>query len=245
MSGKKYILYMHIISQDISEYNYDKYYIGITCRKNPKERWGKNGEGYKQQIFYNAIQKYGWDNIEHKIVYDNLNKEEAIKLEQEMIQKYNSTLGNKGYNVTAGGEGLNKVKSKKAKLVYCIDLKKAFRSAKVASEFTGDNEYTINNKCREFDLNREVRVGYRWCYENKIYKCFDEVSRYNAKSVIYLKDNSIYASVFHANKVIGYNFNRHSVLTVDTYKKKLKNNTLLKKDRLMYLNDYLKIFDYT
>ena len=35
-----------------------KIYIGMTCQK-PKDRWGKDGNGYKGQPFYNAIQKYG------------------------------------------------------------------------------------------------------------------------------------------------------------------------------------------
>ena len=39
-----------------------KKYIGITCQK-PKNRWGKNGEGYKfQPKFYNSIVKNGWNN---------------------------------------------------------------------------------------------------------------------------------------------------------------------------------------
>lgn len=76
-----YKVYYHKVSKEISGYDFDKYYIGISCKKNLIERWGRNGEGYKVQPFYNAIQKYGWDNIEHKILFENLTVEEAKNME--------------------------------------------------------------------------------------------------------------------------------------------------------------------
>lgn len=37
---------------------------------------GKNGNRYnKSTVFYKAIQKYGWDNIIHEILYSDLTKE--------------------------------------------------------------------------------------------------------------------------------------------------------------------------
>ena len=48
-----------------------KSYIGIT--KNTNKRFGTNGNGYKNQPkFWNAIQKYGWENFTHEIIEDNL-----------------------------------------------------------------------------------------------------------------------------------------------------------------------------
>lgn len=70
---------------------------------NPIRRWAK-GLGYKSCThFFNAIVKYGWDNIKHEILYTDLTKEEAEIKEKELIKKYNSNNPNYGYNIQAGG----------------------------------------------------------------------------------------------------------------------------------------------
>ena len=87
-----------------------KIYVGITCRE-PERRWA-NGKGYKRSHgqsvgdshFYNAIKKYGWDNIDHRIVAQNMTIEEASAMEKELIAKYDSTNPEKGYNITSGGQ---------------------------------------------------------------------------------------------------------------------------------------------
>lgn len=81
-----------------------KVYIGITMQE-PEKRWGVNGCNYKSSPhFYSAIQKYGWDNFEHNILFTNLTKEEACLKEQELIKQFNSMDRNFGYNSTSGGE---------------------------------------------------------------------------------------------------------------------------------------------
>lgn len=80
-----------------------KVYIGITS-KNVKKRWD-NGNGYaKNAHFYSAIQKYGWENFEHQILFCNLSKDEACQKEIELIAKHNSNNRKYGYNISSGGE---------------------------------------------------------------------------------------------------------------------------------------------
>lgn len=93
---------MYTVYQHKNKIN-GKIYIGITMQK-PEQRW-RYGEGYKSSPhFYAAIQKYGWDNFEHNILFQNLTKEEACKKEQEFIAKFNSINREFGYNSTSGGE---------------------------------------------------------------------------------------------------------------------------------------------
>ena len=79
-----------------------KRYIGIT-KQIPEERW-RNGSNYKESPhFYAAIQKYGWDAFEHKILFTNLTKEEACKKEKELIKKHKTQDREYGYNILEGG----------------------------------------------------------------------------------------------------------------------------------------------
>jgi group I intron endonuclease len=97
---KSYCVYIH--ENKIN----GKKYVGQTCQK-PKDRWD-SGRGYKTCTYFNhAIQKYGWDNFEHIIVAENLTKEEANKIEKELISFYDTMNPQYGYNLTSGGEGIS------------------------------------------------------------------------------------------------------------------------------------------
>lgn len=95
-----YTIYMHRNKSN------GKVYIGQTCQK-PNQRW-QNGKGYEKCVlFYNAIQKYGFDGFDHEILFEVETKEEADEKEIEMIAYYDSTNRDKGYNLTEGGQGIS------------------------------------------------------------------------------------------------------------------------------------------
>lgn len=98
---KKYCVYLHTVPKEISGYDCDKYYVGMTS--NFKKRWEFCGCNYKGQVFYNAIQKYGWDNLKHEILYSDLSKEEASDLEIKTISELKSNERKYGYNIASGG----------------------------------------------------------------------------------------------------------------------------------------------
>ena len=62
----------------------NKKYIGIT-KQNTKYRWGHGTNYSNNKHFTNAIKKYSWENIQHKILYEHLTKEEAEQKEIELI----------------------------------------------------------------------------------------------------------------------------------------------------------------
>lgn len=96
---KSHTVYMHICPNS-------KVYVGLTCQS-VEGRWN-GGEGYKhQKLFYRAIQKYGWDNIQHIIVVSNVTLDDACELERQLIAYYQSNNPNYGYNLTDGGEGIS------------------------------------------------------------------------------------------------------------------------------------------
>ena len=94
ISNNNYIVYKHTFPNG-------KVYIGITSNST-RRRW-REGHGYKsQKHLYNAILKYGWDNIKHEILYSNITKEEACTKEKDLIKYYKSL--NISYNNSNGGE---------------------------------------------------------------------------------------------------------------------------------------------
>lgn len=91
-----YCVYAHINKTN------NKIYIGQTCQK-PEYRWNR-GKNYKEcPYFYNAIEKYGWDGFEHRIIASNLTKNEADNFEKLLIQNLNTMNPSIGYNLRAGG----------------------------------------------------------------------------------------------------------------------------------------------
>ena len=89
--SKRFTVYKHTSKNN-------KVYIGITSQE-PQKRW-KNGLGYKNNdYFYRSIQKYGWDNFRHEILFENLTEDEAIKKEAELINLFKSYMYEYGYNI--------------------------------------------------------------------------------------------------------------------------------------------------
>lgn len=107
MEQRNYVVYLHI-----NKIN-NKKYVGIT-KQNLNQRF-KNGYGYNvysdntpQSAFSRAIKKYGWENFEHKILFNNLTLTEANWKEREAIKFYRTFTGFQdcnGYNMTLGGDG--------------------------------------------------------------------------------------------------------------------------------------------
>ena len=96
ITNDKYCVYVHI-----NKIN-GKIYVGQTGQ-DINRRW-RDGEGYKPcTYFYNAIQKYGWDNFEHIICLSDLSLEDANDFEEMLIKKMNTTNPQKGYNLKFGG----------------------------------------------------------------------------------------------------------------------------------------------
>ena len=195
--NKKYTVYMHI-----NKIN-NKKYIGLT-KQSCQERWRHDGIGYKSQIkFWNAIQKYGWNNFEHKIIAEQLTEKEASELEIKLIKQYDCI--NNGYNVSFGGsttnhspetlekmrqsmlgkkhtqETKNKISQSKNKekiAVKCITTNIVYESERQAMLETGIDISSISKCCKG-----EVcqAGGLEWEYVDEILKKQYETIKLNKK----------------------------------------------------------------
>lgn len=144
---RKYHIYRHTTPDG-------KVYIGCTCQ-NPEARWGKGGENYQSnKEFWCAIQKYGWDSIEHEILRVELDRQTALALEYEYIHQHKATNPDYGYNHISGPK-------------YRMDLHEKFRKA-ISERSKG---YWANPEYRALISRRvsEARKGIRFTNEHREY----------------------------------------------------------------------------
>lgn len=105
-SNKMYSVYCHT-SPD------GKKYVGISC--DPKYRW-HSGSGYKKnKVFYEDIQKYGWDKFTHEILFEGLTYQFAKVTEYNLIKEY-GCLYPKGYNLSPSGDSSNITETTREKM---------------------------------------------------------------------------------------------------------------------------------
>ena len=74
---KKYVVYQHVTPDEL-------YYFGATS--NIKRRWEGNGKGYKGTALQPYIEKFGWDNIKHIVLFRDQTKENALWIENFLIE---------------------------------------------------------------------------------------------------------------------------------------------------------------
>lgn len=94
-SNSIYLVYKHTSPSG-------KSYIGLT--NNYEDRCYRHQlKSSKCRAFYLAIQKYGWNNFTHEILYNELTLDEANFREQQAINEY-GTIAPYGYNLLDGGQ---------------------------------------------------------------------------------------------------------------------------------------------
>ena len=176
-----YKVYIHIFPNN-------KVYIGIT-RNRTDIRWA-NGKGYKsQKVMSNAINKYGWKNIEHKVLYENLTKEEAEQKEIELIAFYKSNQRKYGYNIENGGNCVGKMSEETKK--------------KISKSNIGKNT-GIKNGMYGKHPKGEFKKGN--IPHNKGKKTPEEERRKRSKPVLCVETGIVYYSAREANKQIGISY---------------------------------------
>lgn len=73
-----------------------KKYYGMTVNVNG--RW-QGGRGYKTQSVGKAIEEFGWENVEKRIIAENLTKANATLIERTLIKATGSDMPGFGYNI--------------------------------------------------------------------------------------------------------------------------------------------------
>lgn len=192
-----------------------KVYVGITSL-DVNYRWRCDGSGYKNQMFYRAIEKYGWNNITHDVIYCGLCKEDAEKAEIDLISKYKSNNPSFGYNIEGGGNANGKTgKSTREKLrIANIGKKKSQKEKELMRlRMTGSNNFNYGkpmsdatkqklrnaNTGRKFSLSNDAKRKIR---NSRIEKYSTPVVQMTAEGVVVnvfscIKDAEVQTGIFN------------------------------------------------
>ena len=153
----------------------DLCYIGQT--NDIKTRWKPSA--YKTCTkFYNAINKYSWNNFKHEILKDNLTIDEANEWEEYYIKVYNSQVD--GFNLDSGG--LNHLHSEETKLKMS-KTRKGMRHSK-------EHAQAISNALKGYKQTKEHKINNRLAQHRKPVECIDT--------------GIIYDSIAEASRQTGY-----------------------------------------
>lgn len=176
-----------------------KVYIGITGQKTYK-RW-KYGKGYTTLIMQNAIQKYGWNNVIHEILFNNLTQEEAELKEVELIKKYRSNEYEYGYNLATGG-GVN------CGYKHTVEFRENISKRQLGKPSTRKNYHTSEETKKKLS---EANKGKKLSQETKAKMSASRQNGnvWNATPIINLDTNEI----FNSQRMAGlkYHFNYKNI----------------------------------
>ena len=120
------------------------YYFGAT--QNVERRWSNNGAEYKGTALYPYIEKYGWDNIQHIVLFKDQTRENALWIEDFLI-------------TTAQEDGV------------CINKK---RSGLISKEegysqeyYETNKEQILDKKQQYYEQNKQQRRKYQREYRER------------------------------------------------------------------------------
>ena len=103
---KKYVVYQHVTPDGM-------YYFGQT--QNVERRWRNNGALYKGTALQPYIEKFGWDNIKHIVLFRDKTKEDALWIEDFLIttaQEDGVCINQRRSGLVSKEEGYRQQKSK-------------------------------------------------------------------------------------------------------------------------------------
>lgn len=203
MSMKKYCVYCHTNKVN------GKKYVGITSQK-PENRW-RNGNGYRNnEHFWRAIKKYKWHNFSHEILYTNLTKNEAEKIEIELIKELKTFEKDKGYNIELGGNATKTVAEETKRKISralkghecSLETKRKISKANIGKPNANKGK---KMSAETIEKNRLSHIGQKAWNKGRPWS-EEEKAKCNGKSVVCVETGIFYKTAHEANKLTGIDF---------------------------------------
>lgn len=192
---KRYCVYMHRFRDT------GKVYIGQTCRV-PKKRWGTNGRRYLikkkngeyyQPLMARAIIKYGWENCDHIILFDNLDKKAADRIEQICIVLFRATDRRFGLNIALGGSNII---TEETKQKLSIAQKKRFENPENHPMYGKHLSDETKEKMRKAHRGKQFSKEHK----NKMSEAETGYKNHQSKSVFCIELNKVFLTILEVEK---------------------------------------------
>lgn len=159
-------------------------YIGQSCNIEDRLSRYRRGHCKKQHLLYNSFIKYGFLNHKVEILYKELNKEEADRIEIELIKEFKDNKNS--LNLAIGGSIIGDFTSKE---IFKISLE-----GKIIDKFPSIKEGAKTVNVTDVSIGKAIlnktyySGGYFWIYtldykENMVF--IRQNSKYKAKYKIY------------------------------------------------------------
>ena len=149
-----YTVYQHVTPDNM-------YYFGQT--NNIKRRWRNNGAEYKRTALQPYIEKFGWDNIQHIVLFKEQTRENALFIENFLIE----TAREDGVCINQRRSGLIS-KEEGYKKQYYEENKEQIRGQQ--KQYYEENKQQIQEQNKQYyEENKDKRLEYQHQYyeENK------------------------------------------------------------------------------
>ena len=161
-----YTVYQHITPDKM-------YYFGAT--QNVERRWRNNGAEYKRTALQPYIEKFGWDNIQHIVLFKDQTRENALWIEDFLIttaqedgvciNKQRSGLVSKEEGYSREYYETNKEQIREQKQQYYEQNKDKFKEY-----YETNKEQIREQKQQYYEQNKDKRKDYLEQNKDKIRK---------------------------------------------------------------------------
>ena len=130
-----YSVYQHVTPDGM-------YYFGQT--QNVEKRWSNNGSLYKRTALQPYIEKYGWENIQHIVLFKDQTKENALWIEDFLI-------------TTAREDGvcINKYRS------GLVSKKEGYKQRQSKQYYEENKQQILEQKQQYYEENKDKIKQYR------------------------------------------------------------------------------------
>lgn len=193
-------IYLHVFPNG-------KVYVGQTIVP-PTQRWGKGGIGYRSQLkMWNAIKKYGWNNILHIIREEGEWTQEVLNQKEIYWIDFYQSFGEKGYNLNPGGNCITP-----SKPIYQIDkeswqILRTFNSLTEAALAVNGSPECISQCCAR---KLATANGFCWCYVDEYTESWTPNGNClrKGRKIYCIETKEIYSSGKQAAKAFGITSNQ-------------------------------------